>query len=163
MAITKLKIKEESFSFDPKYIVTDEEETQIAIVKKHVFSLRKKATLTNSFGEEILVIKKIPFSFRTTFFIELDEEPVFKITRNFGWKSNVFVESLLDSDTYTIQGNIWSSEYAFYRNDVEFAYVSRKIWSLKDTYGIAILEEFDLHLMIALVIVLDLIYDRRKQ
>lgn len=163
MEVTKLKIKEKALTFSPKYLISDEEDNLIAVAKKHIFSFSKKATLVDSFGEEILVIRVKPFALRSTYYIELEGEPVFRIVKRWGIKAKIEVDSLLDDDAYLIQGNIWSTEYALYRNDIEFAYVSKKLWSLTGTYGVAIIEEFDLHLIIALVIVIDLISDQRGQ
>ena len=88
---------------------------------------------------------------------------MFRIWRTFGLKAEIFVESLIENDAFVIQGNIWSSEFSFYRNDEEFAHVSRNIWKIPDVYGVAIEKNADHEIVLAMVIIIDLIKDRRKR
>lgn len=164
MSFLKYRIVERFMRFKKRFLITDEEDRLIGYVSKHPFSLRKKATLFDESDIPRLIIYKKPFSFRSTYFIEKEEQRIFRVFKTIGFRASIFVESLIAPDAFMIQGNIWYSEYAFYKNDQEFAHVSRDIWKIPDNYGVAIKEDEEDHLLIlALVIVIDLIHDSRKK
>jgi len=162
MSFVKYKVQEHFFSRKKGYTITDESGRLIGTVKRHFFSPVKRATFLNEAEDEVLTISRKLFSFRKTHFIQKKGIDVFRIFRTFSLKPTVFVESLTQPDAFAIQGNIWSSEYAFYKNNAEFAYVSRNIWKLQDAYQVAIQEDEDQYLVLALVIVLSLMRKPKK-
>ncbi len=70
---------------------------------------------------------------------------------------------MTEPDALFIKGNIWSSEYAFFKEDIELAFVTRKFWNIPDVYKAAIQDDEDQHLILALIVVLDLIKDDRRR
>ena len=162
MAYNKYKIKENFFSFTPRYTITDEEERLIGTANKHAFSFRKQITLFNDSDTEVSSIYKELFSFRRTYYIHKNGKRQFKIFKTFSLKPRIYVESLIHPEAFLIQGDIWSSEFAFYRDGIEFAYVSRNIWQIRDAYMAAIKEEEDQFLILAVVVVIDLLRKSRK-
>lgn len=162
MAFHRYKIKEHFLSFNPRYTITDDREQLVGTVNKHAFSPRKRATLYNDLEEEVSEIYKKLFSFQRTYFIHKDGIPHFRIFKTFGIKPRIYVESLTQPEAFYIQGDIWSSEYAFYRENKEFAFVSRKIWKIRDAYLAAVEEEEDQYLILSVIIVLDFLRKSRK-
>lgn len=163
MNFIKYKVKQKIFSFNPRYIISDADDRLVATVSLKPFSFSQRATLYNESGEVVYQLSRKPFSFRSTYFITKDGRQFFRIFKTFGFKPKIFVEALEKPDAFMIQGNIWHSEYSFYKNDKEFAYVSRDLWKLADTYGVAIKEDEDHYLILSMAIVIALINHRRKQ
>ena len=159
----KLKVAERFFGFDRNYTITDERDQMIAYANRFVFSWRKKISLYTPDDEHIYDVMHEPFSWGRTFTLEDEHGPLFYIKKEWGIKSKLHVESEISDDQYLIQGNIWSSEYSFYKNGEEFAFVTKKMWSLTGKYGIGILSDEDTHLVIALVLIIDLIIKRRRR
>ena len=163
MTFKKFKIKGKFLSLHGHYTIYDAEDNIIYTVTGKAFS--RKFSMLNQDGEEVLKIKRKLFALRFTYFIFHDDIPVFKIVKSLGFKPTIFVESLTDPDAFLVQGNIWDSEYAFYQGDSEFAYVSKKMWSIGGVYGIAIAEGWNEELALAMVVIIDVIRrtkNRRK-
>jgi len=158
----KYKIKHNPFSFKHRYVITDEDELLIAEAKTNLFSSRFKTTIYDDFGDQVMRIRKKLFSFKRTFFIDIAGEPKYRIQRTFSFKPKIFVDALDEPDAFMVQGDIWGSEYAFYKDGEEFAFVSKKMWSFKGVYGIAVREGHDHMPVIALVIVLSLMRNDKK-
>lgn len=162
MAFYEYKIKEHFLSFNPRYTITDDRGQVVGQVEKHAFSPHKRATVYNDLEQEVAEIHKKLFSFQRTYYIHKSGIPHFRIFKTFGLKPRIYVESLTKPEAFYIQGDIWSTEYAFYRENKEFAYVSRKAWKIKDAYLAAIEEDEDQYLILTIIIVLDFLRKSRK-
>ena len=57
------------------------------------------------------------------------------------------------------QGNFLDYEYTFTRNDQMVATISKKWFTLRDTYGVEVAEDEDAVLILASAIVIDLVRD----
>ena len=163
MSFVKYRIKERFLAFKRRYLLYDDQDREIGYVSKHPFSLVKKATFYDLSDEVLFVISKKPFSFRPTYYIERRGEREMRIFRSLGFRPDIYVESLISSDAFMIQGNIWHSEYAFYKNDRGFAYVSRDIWKIPDSYGVAVDQTEDELIVLCMVIIIDLMIDSRRR
>ncbi len=163
MSFNKFQIKEHFLKFTPRYTISDEHGYLIATVNKHPFSLSKKATYLDENGLEKLTIHKKKFSFRRTYFIHKNDQIICRIWKTFGFRPEIFVESLVEPDAFVIEGNILRSEYSFFKNDTEFAHVSRNIWKIPDQYGVAIKKDEDQDIVLAMVIIIDLIQESRRR
>lgn len=162
MNFTKYKIKKE-WSLNHRYVVTDESGELVAEAKTNIWSARFRTLLYDSFGDPVLTIRRKIFSFNHTFFIDIDGVPKYRIQKTWSFRPKIFVDALDETDAFLVEGDIWGSEYAFYRSGEEFAYVSKKMWSLNAHYGLAVSDEVDHMPVIALVIVLNLIKRAQAQ
>ena len=155
MEFKKFKITGKSFTLRGNYTIHDDNDKEVYTVKGSPFL--RKFTMFNTLGEEVLQIRRKVFSLRFTYFIYKDDQQMFKIVRALGFRPSIFVESLIESDAFVMQGNVWDSEYAFYQEDKEFAYVSKKMWSLSGNYGVAIAQGWEEDIVLAMVIIIDVI------
>ena len=155
MNFRKYKVKGKIFSLFGEYRISDQSDALCYSAKSNF--LRTSMSIRDEFGQEVLMIRRKFLSLRYTFFIEKDDKPIFKVWKTLSFKPQVYIESLIEPDAFEIQGNIWATEYAFYREGLEFAYVSHKIWDIRGVYGLAIKEEEDHSLVIALVLIIDMI------
>ena len=162
MEFKKYKVKGKLFSIFGKYEIRDEHDHIVYTAKSNF--LQTKVPLIDDLGHEVLVIKRKLFALRYTYFIEKRGEPLFKVVKTLGLKPTVFIESLSQPDAFLVEGNIWGTEYAFYKEDEEFAYVSGKMFNLPGLYGVAIKDGEDKDAVLALVLIIDLIKrDKRRR
>lgn len=160
----KYKIKEKTWSFWGAYEIFNSNDRLIYEVKGEPFSFRSNYTMRNGDGIEVCQITRKIFSFNRKFFIRKNGVDLFRVVRSWNiFKSEIFVDSLQESDAFIIQGNIWQKEFAFYRNQNEFAYVSKKMWTFKDTYGVAVDESENIEIVLALVVIIDLINSAKEK
>lgn len=155
------KIKNNLWSFKQRYRVTDANDHEVYHGKTKTWSFTSHTTLYDAEGYEVLKIYRKLWSWKFTFFIEIDGERRFRVVRSFGFKPKIFVDAYCEEDAFYLQGDIWGSEYAFYRGDEEIAYTSKKMWSLKNVYGLAVKPGEDEEIAIAVVITLDLMRKAR--
>lgn len=76
--------------------------------------------------------------------------------------SNEILVDTKDSD-YTIKGNLWNSEYSIFNEVEAVAKISRKIFALKDKYGVAIHKGQPNDLLLAFVVVIEIINIAKNQ
>lgn len=153
----KYQIKHNPWSFKHRYVVTDEEENLVAEASTSVFSFNYRTIIYDASGHELMRVRKKMWAMSHIFFLEEAGEPKFRIRKTWAFRPKIFVDAIDEIDAFMIQGDLWGQEFAFYRDGEEFAYVSKKLWSFKDTYGLAIRSDIDPMTTIAVVIVINLI------
>ena len=130
-------------------------------VKGKVFSFTQKKFLTDLEGNTKYIIRnKFWHLFVYRAFI-LDPEENIKATirrKFFSLKDRYFVESELGN--FEIVGNIFQFNYQILLNGAEVGHVARKV-SLRDSFVLTTNDGFDPAFMVALVIAIDNITDRR--
>jgi uncharacterized protein YxjI len=162
MEFKKYKVKGKLFSIFGNYEISDENDHIVYTAKSNFF--QTMVPLIDELGHQVLMIRRKIFSLRYTYFIEINGEPLYKVVKTLGLKPTVYIESLSRPDAFLIEGNIWGTEYAFYKENEEFAYVSGKMFNLPGLYGVAIKEGEDTHIVLALVLIIDLIKrDKRRK
>ncbi|MEE9374365.1 MAG: LURP-one-related family protein [Saprospiraceae bacterium] len=158
------KIQQKAFSFGGKYIVTDDLGHEEYIGKSKVFSFRKHTTLTDSLGNVTYQFHKKLFSWKEEFFIHENGVPSYRLFKNrLSVRSEIFVESLTDSKAFYVKGNFWGHEYNFYKGEYKYASVSKKFPAFADTYNIQIEPGNNNALVFAVVIIIDIMKDKRKK
>ncbi len=159
MSYKKFKIKKNMWSLKGNYHVVNEQDVEILHAEGKPLSLRKKYIVKNVEGEELFYIRQKLLTFQPTFFISKNGKDLFKIVKSFSFKPEIFVESLEDPDAFYVEGNFWGFEFKFFQDGREFAYVSKDIWKMTDTYGVAIEDGKDDQLILTVVIIINIIKD----
>lgn len=163
MAPKKFQIEEKIFKFPKKYIINDDRGNLSYYAVGKVFSPWDETTFYDSFDEEIFKFKRKIFSWKTTFFILKDGKPVYKMfAKLVEVRPTMYVESLTESDAFFIEGDLLRKEYNFYREEKKFASVSKEFFSLADIYGVEVNDNEDVQLVLAVVVIIDLIRDKKK-
>lgn len=119
----------------------------------------KRMIFTNTDGEEVLVIHR-PFTFTKFTFNFLENSQKTGEFTKATFSNNYTLES--DYATYTADGNWLGNEYTVYLGDEDIAKVSRKMFSHKNQYGIAIMEGNHDLFILAMVIIIEAIKIIRK-
>lgn len=71
-------------------------------------------------------------SFQTKFTIIEGEEPIAEVKINHFSRESKIMISEYNSDDIRVQSNTWSSEFKYFRQEDEIAFLSYKIWSSGD-------------------------------
>lgn len=139
--------------FVPKYIIGNEGDLAFT-VHTHAFSIRRKHSFFDNFGYERLVMKR-KFSFGRLKF-ELTHRDIHvayieqagKIFRN---------DFVIDSpyNYYNVKADFRMTKAVITEDGNEIATISRKAFKKKDRYGIAMIQEADEKLILALAIAME--------
>ncbi len=157
-------IKQKMLSLGDSFDIKDDDGQSSFKVKGKLLSLRDKMILTDVDGKEVATITRKLISLQPTFLIHRHNKLEARL-----WKKRTLIRQKFGFDGpamkgVTLQGNIWDSEYTFKRKGKSLAKVSRKFWSLSDTYGVHILDDdADIVMVMASAIALDMLRDEEAQ
>ena len=125
-------------------------------VKGKFFSIGHNLSFQNADGVEIAQIRQRMLTVMPKFEIYLGAKHFATIVKEFSWFNKKFFLDVPGPNDYTIRGNFWDFEYEFERKNRVVATVSRKFWSLGDTYGVKIDKDEDHISILATVVVISL-------
>lgn len=122
------------------------------------FSITKSFNVTTESGKHVAVIKQKLFSFRPTFYVHLSNGTRVKVMKTFLplFKSQFLVT--YDDIEIIASGNFLTHEFNFTLNNVVIAQVSKKWFSLTDSYGLEVVKAEHSELAICILLVIDAIH-----
>ena len=137
----------------PTYEIYQEERHLYTAKSKFLF---RGYNIYSTLGHQVMTIRK-PFTFFSTLFIlEKDEKEIARMKRIISFTENdISIEA--GDDVYEVDGNFWSTDFTIHKNGNEIAKISRKMLRHKDRYGIAINENEDPVIVLAIALVVELI------
>ncbi|MHA2267731.1 MAG: LURP-one-related/scramblase family protein [Promethearchaeota archaeon] len=143
-------LQEKLFSIRDKVKVmgTDKQELGIFIAK--IISIGKNYRLYTIEDQEnaILTVKEKVISLRSTYSFfrgdKEDENLIGKLkAKLISIKPKYWFEDPEENKLFTMKGNIWKLKYNVFLEDKVVAEISKKLWKIKDTYGLRIDESLD--------------------
>ncbi len=148
-----LSISKRGFFF-PQYIIESDGKI-IYTIKQKTFSFINQYGFYDSFNTEVLTLKRKFAFFKIKFELHKDGEPLAFIEQTSGPFKNNF---LLDSGSilYFMEGNLTSTSFTVFKSEEEIARISRKPFSRKDKFGIAMNTTANQNLVLALTFVIEL-------
>lgn len=150
-------MKQKLFSFRDSFKIFDQNDELAFFAKGGFFSIRKGLRLMMPNETEVALIKQKLIAWKPTFYITLASGQRCKIKKCF-WPlfSSRFILTTPNA-VVEVDGDLLSHEYQFIAAGEQIAYVSKRWFSLGDSYGIDIKYEEDIPLMLAAVATIDLI------
>ncbi len=150
-------MKQKLFSLRDSFKIFDQNDELAFIAKGGFFSIRKGLRLMLPNETEVARIKQKLIAWRPTFYITLVTGERCKIKKCF-WPlfTSRFVLTTPKAEV-VVDGDLLSHEYQFVAAGEQIAYVSKRWFSLGDSYGIDIKYEEDIPLMLAAVATIDLV------
>jgi len=156
-------IRERFFDIGDDFDITDESGQQIYHVDGKVLSLRDRLVIEDPSGQEVASVHRQLISLRPTYSISIGGQKAAEMKKKF---FTPFV------DRYTIdipgphdlqmRGDLLDHEYSVEQDGHEVASVSKKWFSLRDTFAVRIIEDQDELLILAAVLALDLAQAREN-
>jgi uncharacterized protein YxjI len=160
---TKMKIryqlKEKAWTFKDTYEIYDHHGNKAYVVKGKMFSWGDKLSFRDKKNEEILLIDQRQISLKPSYKILQDGELIGELTKEFSWARKKFELDVPGRNDYVIKGSFWDREFSFKRDGKEVAEVSKKFWSIGDSYGVEIEKGENHPLILATIVVIDLILE----
>lgn len=153
-------IRQKFVSVSERYTIEDEAGNVAYKVYRQAISLKKRWSIRNMRNEEVAIINNIVFSLLPKFEIVLNDENYAKVNKKFSLFGDVFeVQSSMGN--YSIKGNHFTNEYEIKKDEQVVAIISKKRFSLADTYGVEINEGENINLILPLVISVDATHEGR--
>ena len=159
----ELSIRNKWISLGGSSVVQDVNGNDVMKVKGKVFSFTSKKYLTDLDGNVKFVIRNKFWRLFTYRAFVLDPDNNVKATvrrKIFSFRDHYLVTS--DLGNMEIIGNIFQFNYKVLLNGQEIGHVARKI-SLRDSFVLTVADHFDAMFMVALVIAIDNITDRKDK
>lgn len=156
----RYQVRQKIFSIGDKFTIRDESMNDIYMVKRQILSFGKKLRIYDMAENELCYIEQRLFRLLPEYDIYLEGQHVAGVRKKFAiFKNDFIIDSSLGQ--YYADGNIFAHEFAIYKDGVPVAHVSKKFFSLTDTYGVDIDDSENQLLLLALVIVIDMVcHDR---
>ena len=150
----KYLINQKIFSIGDKYTIKDEFGKDQYYVKGKIFALGDKLRIYDNNDIERVYIEQKLFKLLPEYLIYLDGEYTAKIKKEFSLLRPKFK---IDSNfgQYSVEGNFLGYYFKIMKNGNVVAYVSKKFFAIRDSYGVDIADNENDLLILALVIIID--------
>jgi uncharacterized protein YxjI len=161
--LKKYVMKQKIWTLGDQFVIKDETRTPVFYVKGKVFSVGDKLSFRDIDGNELAYISQKVFSFSPRYKIYRDKRVIATIVKKIAPFKDLYVVHVPGADEFRVKGNFLNYEYAFTRNGRKIAFVSKKVFSWSDTYGIAIVPGEDDILILAAAVVIDMVSHGDRQ
>ncbi|MBY8984913.1 MAG: LURP-one-related family protein [Candidatus Lokiarchaeota archaeon] len=164
-------LQEKLFSIRDKVKVRGIDKQELGIFASKIISIGKNYRLYTIEDQEnaILTVKEKVISLRSTYsFFKGDKDDANLIgklkQKLISIKPKYWFEDPDENKMFTMKGNIWQLKYKIYLEDKVVAEISKKLWKIKDTYGVRMDESLDDDsAMLVLGIVVMLHHEKEEQ
>ncbi len=157
-------IRERFFRLGEDSDVTDEAGRPVLRVDGKVLTLRDTLVLRDPAGNEAARVQRKLIALRPTYEISVGGQEVAEVRKHFFTPfGDRFTIDLPGPDDLEMAGNLLDHEFTIRRGDQTVAIVSKRWFTLRDTYGVEIAEGEDQLLILASVLALDLAEDRERE
>ena len=152
----KYQMREQMFAIgDDYWIETDTGQPAFKVDGK-ALRIRKTLILETPAGDEIFTIKKKFVSIRDTMEIERDGRTVATVAKALLTPlRDRFSIDVADGEDMEARGNIVDHEYAIERSGDKVAEVSKRWFTMRDTYGIEVADAQEDSLILAVAVCID--------
>ncbi|MFN8390785.1 MAG: LURP-one-related family protein [Bdellovibrionota bacterium] len=158
----KYEISQKALSIGDDFRVRDEAGNEAFYVDGKALTLRKQFTVLDPNGRHVAEVCQKWFAFTPTFTVMRNgilAATIYK--RRFTWRQQ-FVIDIFGSNDYTIIGDFVGFEYTIRRGKRDVARVSKRFFSMTDSYGVDI-QEGDPLLILCGVVVVDLVLHNQRK
>ena len=154
----RYQLREKIFAWGDDFTICDEDGRRMYYVDGKVFSWGDNLSFQDlETGEEVARISQKMFSFKPRYEIYRNDRLFAEVVKEFSWFKKKFTLDVPGPNDYGITGSFWSHEYTFERRGRTVASVSKKFFSMSDTYGVDIVPGEDDVTILATAVVIDLV------
>ncbi|RDW16701.1 LURP-one-related/scramblase family protein [Oceanobacillus chungangensis] len=148
----QLYIKQKVFSLSGKFTVKDQQEQDVYYVEGSFMRIPKTFSIMNAARDEVALITKKMFSFLPKFFVEVNNQEVLTIKKDFSFFKARYT---IDAAGIEVKGNWWDMNFQVYQHGEVVGEVSKEWFTWGDSYKVQVLKEEMETIMIALVVAID--------
>lgn len=150
-------MKQKLFSFGDDFRIRDESGRDVYFVDGKVLTVRDKLSFQDMQGNELAFIRSKLLAIRPSYEIYRKGELYATVKKElFTFLSCRFYVDVPGPDDLEASGNLLEHEYTFRRHGSEIASVSKKWFSMTDSYGVDIADGEDDVLILASTVVIDM-------
>ena len=156
--------KQKHFSWSDTFTIRDEYDTDRYVVRRKMFSWATRISFKDMQGNDVADIKQRLWSLRPFYFIWRAGQVAAEVKEPFSWfLRRRYIIDVPGPHDLQVRGNILDHEYTFERDGTAIAFVSRRLFSLRDIYGIAIEDGEDDILILAMVVLIGMLSLARRR
>src|SRR5918911_2458613 len=157
-------IREKFFRLGEDSDIFDEAGQRVLHVDGKVMSLHNRLVLRDPQGQEVAQVSRKLISLRPTYQISIGGEPAAQVRKHFFTPFvDRFTIDIPGPDDLEMSGNLFDHEFTIRRGDQTVATVSKRWFSVRDTYAVDVAPGQDDLLILASVLALDLAEDRERR
>jgi len=158
-------VKERAWTWTEEFEIYDDGQNPIYDVRGRLFSGDHLWLTASATGEELVqVIPDFHFFGPASYQIYWKEQLWATVEEEFSWFSEAFSVETADGMIYQIEGEFWSSDFSItdgYGNIL--AEVSKELSWFEDCYALDVAEDALAAFIVALVLVVDTVRERKKK
>jgi uncharacterized protein YxjI len=157
-------IRERFFRMGEDSDITDEQGLPVFQVDGKVLTLHDRLVLRDPNGQEVAQVHRKLVALRPTYEVSIGGREVAEVRKHlFTPFGDRFTIDLPGPDDMEMTGDLLDHEFTIGRGDQTVATVSKRWFSMRDTYAVDIAPGQDDLLILASVLALDLAEDRERQ
>jgi uncharacterized protein YxjI len=157
-------IRERFFRLGEDSEVTDDQGRPVLHVDGKVLSLHDRLVLRDPEGREVAQVNRKLVSLRPTYRITVGGEAAAEVRKHlFTPFGDRFTIDVPGPDDLEMRGNLFDHEFTVERAGRTVATVSKRWFSIRETYAVDVAEGEDDLLILASVLALDLAQDRERE
>jgi uncharacterized protein YxjI len=157
-------IRERFFRLGEDSDITDEHGDPVLQVDGKVLTLHDRLVLRDPAGREVAQVHRKLVALRPTYQISAGGQEVAELRKHFFTPfRDRFTIDIPGPDDLEMTGDLFDHEYTIRRGDQTVATVSKRWFSVRDTYAVDVAPGEDDLLILASVLALDLAEDRERE
>jgi uncharacterized protein YxjI len=157
-------IRERLFDLGDDFDITDASGRKVFHVDGKVLSLRDRLVIEDPTGREVASVHRQLVSLRRTYTISVGGEKAAEVRKNlFSPFRDKYTIDIPGPHDLELRGDLLDHEFTVERDGQEVASVSKRWFSLRDTYAVNVAEGEDHLLILAAVLALDLAQSRAEK
>jgi uncharacterized protein YxjI len=158
-------LRQKLLSWGNDFFIRDEAGSDVYYVDGKAISVGNKAAFQDMSGNELAFISQKFFALGPTYEIYRGGALTAVVKKElFEFFHHTFTVDVPGPDDLTVEGDLMDHEYTFLRGESSVAHVSKRWFTLADTYGVDIDEREDPVLILASAVVVDLAcHDHRRR
>lgn len=148
------QVRQKIFSLGDRYAIKDASGADRFLVRSALVSVSKRMWILDMEGRELYGMRRRLLSFLPCYRISRDDGEVAVFRQGLSlWGKRFSVEG--ERGSFLIRGRPLDFDYSIEKGGAEVASVSKRFFSLSDTYGVEIAEGEDEAFILALVVIID--------
>jgi uncharacterized protein YxjI len=156
-------IRARFFSIGDDFDITDDDGRVVYHVDGKVFTLRNRLVIEDPEGREVAAVERQLVALRPTYAITIGGEKAADVRKHFFTPfRDRFTIDIPGPGDLEVTGDLLDHEFTVQRDGEEVAWVSKRWFSLRDTYGVQVADAEDALLVLASVLAVDLALARER-
>lgn len=152
----KYQIKQKIFSLGDGFKIKNDAEEDVYTVKSQILSIGKKLKILDLAGNELCNIEQKLLKLMPEYKILISGQEIATVKKKFSLIKNNFTINSTKGN-FVVDGNFTGHEFTIRNGNVVIARISKKFFSMSDTYGVEIDDGQDQVVGLALAIVIDMV------